>query len=154
MSSTGSQQQFAQSELLLIVDNKLCFNINTMDENKSKNISDHLANERTFLAWIRTAIGIMAFGFVVVKFSLFVKQLSIILGKEQVIHSRGYSAVIGILLVASGAVTTLMAYIRYRRTEQQINKADFRNSSWLLSLLAIFIILISLLLICYVVESI
>ena len=32
---------------------------------------DHLANERTFLAWIRTSIGIMAFGFVVVKFSLF-----------------------------------------------------------------------------------
>ena len=30
------------------------------------NVSDHLANERTFLAWIRTSIGIMAFGFVVV----------------------------------------------------------------------------------------
>jgi uncharacterized membrane protein YidH (DUF202 family) len=32
-----------------------------------------VANERTFLAWIRTAIGIMAFGFVVEKFSLFLK---------------------------------------------------------------------------------
>jgi putative membrane protein len=31
--------------------------------------NDHLANERTFLAWIRTGIGIMGFGFVVVKFS-------------------------------------------------------------------------------------
>jgi len=30
----------------------------------------HLANERTFLAWIRTSIGIMAFGFVVEKFGL------------------------------------------------------------------------------------
>jgi putative membrane protein len=43
--------------------------------------SDHLANERTFLAWIRTGIGIMAFGFVVVKFTLFVKQLSLVLQK-------------------------------------------------------------------------
>jgi putative membrane protein len=35
--------------------------------------SDHAANERTFLAWVRTAIAIMAFGFVVTKFDLFLK---------------------------------------------------------------------------------
>ncbi|WP_229663535.1 YidH family protein [Pedobacter quisquiliarum] len=34
-------------------------------------VADHLANERTFLAWIRMSIGIMGFGFVVVKFSRF-----------------------------------------------------------------------------------
>ena len=42
----------------------------------------HMANERTFLAWIRTGIGIMAFGFVVEKFALFTKQMSFILGKS------------------------------------------------------------------------
>ena len=41
---------------------------------KDQNTANHLANERTFLAWIRTSVGLMAFGFVVVKFSLFVKQ--------------------------------------------------------------------------------
>ena len=41
----------------------------------------HMANERTFLAWIRTSIGIMAFGFVVEKFALFIKQMSIVLEK-------------------------------------------------------------------------
>ena len=35
--------------------------------------SDHAANERTFLAWVRTAIAIMAFGFVVAKFDLFLR---------------------------------------------------------------------------------
>jgi len=35
-----------------------------------------MANERTFLAWIRTSIGIMAFGFVVEKFAFFVRQMS------------------------------------------------------------------------------
>jgi len=34
---------------------------------------EHLANERTLLAWMRTSIAIMAFGFVVVKFSLFIR---------------------------------------------------------------------------------
>src|SRR6202012_4941228 len=54
----------------------------TMEPTKDKRVSDHLANERTFLAWIRTSIGIMAFGFVVVRFSLFVKQLTLILNKD------------------------------------------------------------------------
>ncbi|MBV9202357.1 MAG: DUF202 domain-containing protein [Alphaproteobacteria bacterium] len=38
--------------------------------------SDHAANERTFLAWVRTAIAIMAFGFLVQKFDLFLRIAS------------------------------------------------------------------------------
>ena len=49
-------------------------------EKKQGGPTDHLANERTFLAWIRTSIAIMAFGFVVVKFALFVKQITLIMG--------------------------------------------------------------------------
>ena len=41
----------------------------------------HLANERTFLAWIRTSIAMMAFGFVVEKFALFVKEAEYFLMK-------------------------------------------------------------------------
>jgi uncharacterized membrane protein YidH (DUF202 family) len=37
------------------------------------NFSDHVANERTFLAWVRTAIAVMAFGFLVAKLDLFLK---------------------------------------------------------------------------------
>ena len=36
-----------------------------------RNFSDHAANERTFLAWVRTAIAVMAFGFLVERFDLF-----------------------------------------------------------------------------------
>jgi len=39
--------------------------------------SDHAANERTFLAWVRTAIAIMAFGFLVQKFDLFLRIASV-----------------------------------------------------------------------------
>jgi putative membrane protein len=38
-----------------------------------RNFSDHAANERTFLAWVRTAIAVMAFGFLVEKFDLFLQ---------------------------------------------------------------------------------
>jgi putative membrane protein len=37
--------------------------------------SDHAANERTFLAWVRTGIATIAFGFVVEKFNLFVRAM-------------------------------------------------------------------------------
>ncbi len=39
--------------------------------------SDHAANERTFLAWVRTGIAVIAFGFVIEKFNLFVETVLI-----------------------------------------------------------------------------
>jgi putative membrane protein len=105
-----------------------------MDESKTQgNPSDHLANERTFLAWTRTSIGIMAFGFVVVKFSLFVKQISLILGKENMIHSKGYSGILGIALVAVGTITAVLSYSRYKQTEKQLNEGHYKHSSFLIN---------------------
>lgn len=125
-----------------------------MDEIKKQgNPSDHLANERTFLAWIRTSIGIMAFGFVVVKFSLFVKQISLILGKENIIHQKGYSGMVGIVLVAVGTVIAVLSYIRYKNSEKQLNEGDYKHSSLLITTLTAFIFLVSLLLIVYLIKS-
>ena len=84
------------------------------DEERSPKVRNrrvHMANERTFLAWIRASIGIMAFGFVVERFALFVKQMEYILGRtifgkaaaETASPGHGYSAVLGIVLVAPGA---------------------------------------------------
>ncbi len=126
-----------------------------MNENKrTGNTSDHLANERTFLAWIRTSIGIMAFGFVVVKFSLFVKQISLLLGKENIIHSNGYSGLMGIVLVAVGTATSVLSYIRYKSAEKQLNEGDYKHSSLLITILIAFIFILSVLLIIYLINSI
>jgi putative membrane protein len=38
-----------------------------------RNFGDHASNERTFLAWVRTAIAVMAFGFIIERFDLFLK---------------------------------------------------------------------------------
>ena len=119
-----------------------------------QNAREHLANERTLLAWIRTSIGIMAFGFVVVKFSLFIKQISLLFGKDVAVpQQQGYSSVIGILLVAVGALILLLSYIKYKKTEKQLNSATFRSSSKLVFLLTVVILSISVLLILYLVEN-
>jgi Predicted membrane protein len=121
---------------------------------KQQNAREHLANERTLLAWIRTSIGIMAFGFVVVKFSLFIRQISLLLGKNVTIPPQhGYSSVIGILLVAVGALVLLLSYLKYKKTERQLNNGIFKSSSTLIFLLTVIILLISVLLILYLVEN-
>lgn len=119
-----------------------------------QNAREHLANERTLLAWIRTSIGIMAFGFVVVKFSLFIKQISLLLGKNTVLPPQhGYSSMIGIVLVAVGAIVLLLAYIKFKKTEKQLDDETFISSSKLIFWLTMIILSISIILILYLIEN-
>lgn len=120
---------------------------------KNQNARDHLANERTFLAWIRTSIGIMGFGFVVVKFSLFIRQVSGLLGKEIGVHKFGYSSVTGILLVVAGAVVLLLSFIKYKQTERQLLEETYQHSSGLIFTLTAVIFVISIFMVFYLVES-
>jgi putative membrane protein len=125
-----------------------------METNKKNKTNEHLSNERTFLAWVRTSIGIMAFGFVVVKFSLFVRQVGIVLGKQIASQQHGFSNIIGIVLVAAGSSSLIISFVQYKRTEKQINNGNFISSSWLAGALTIFIFLISIFLIVYLINSI
>ncbi|HBR22442.1 MAG TPA: hypothetical protein DD713_07760 [Nitrospiraceae bacterium] len=129
-----------------------------MQENKQspkvRNRRVHMANERTFLAWIRTSIGIMAFGFVVERFSIFVKQVSYFLGKEVSLPSRGYSAALGISLVALGALMGVLAFIRYKKVERQIDEDTYQPSLILDILLAISVLAIGIFLVIYLIHSI
>jgi uncharacterized membrane protein YidH (DUF202 family) len=113
----------------------------------------HMANERTFLAWVRTSIAIMAFGFVVEKFSLFVKQMGYYLGKELVPPQPGYSSIIGIVLVAVGVVMGILAFIRYKVVEKQIDDDTYRPSPILSVLLFLALLSIGVFLILYLYHS-
>ena len=113
----------------------------------------HMANERTFLAWIRTSIAVMAFGFVVEKFSLFVKQMAYYMGKEASPPAPGYSSLIGILLVGLGMLMGVLAFVRYKRVERQIDDDTYAPSPVLSVLLAISVIVIGLFLLLYLIHS-
>jgi uncharacterized membrane protein YidH (DUF202 family) len=125
---------------------------------KSSDRRDHLANERTFLAWIRTSIGIMAFGFVVEKFALFVRKLSYFLGKPEILEaapsSIGYSSIFGIVLVASGALMGILAFIRYKKVEREIDEDTYKPSVILDILVAMGILAIGIFLVIYMIHSI
>jgi putative membrane protein len=118
----------------------------------------HLANERTFLAWIRTAIGIMAFGFVVEKFGLFLKYLAHYLiqaapaGVPALQHapwSPGYSSILGMTLLGLGTFMGLLAFVRYKRIDRQIDEDTYHPSLILDILLTISVTSIGLFLLIY-----
>lgn len=123
-------------------------------EKKPAGAADHLANERTFLAWIRTSIALMGFGFVIVKFALFIRQISIALGSKVTIPGKGYSAVIGVFMVALGAIMAMLAFIRYLNIEKQLNSNTFFPSKWLSALVTLSIVIGSILLVLYLVPNI
>jgi uncharacterized membrane protein YidH (DUF202 family) len=128
---------------------------------RSSRARDHMANERTFLAWIRTSIGVMAFGFVVEKFALFIKQIAVLLGNsnEQLFPKttsslQGYSSIFGVLLVALGVLICLLAFIKYKRTEKQIENDHYQPSMLIDVMLTLSVLLIGLFLVVYLNTSI
>lgn len=119
-----------------------------------RSATDHLANERTFLAWVRTAIALMAFGFVVVKFALFVRQVSLVLGEGEALPDQQSSAAVGIFLVVLGAAVSLLAFFRYRRIEQQLDTTGYSPSKRLSVLLTVAIVVCCILLVLYLVPRV
>ena len=116
--------------------------------------ADYLANERTFLAWIRTSIALMGFGFVIVKFALFIRQISFALGEKMpLVPGKGYSASIGILMVALGAVMASLAYFRYRTIDRQLRSNLYFPSHWLSLLVTLSLVIGAILLVIYLLPS-
>ncbi|MEA3411646.1 MAG: DUF202 domain-containing protein [Pseudomonadota bacterium] len=64
-----------------------------------ENFTNHAANERTYLAWIRTAIAIMALGFVIEKFDLFLKYLSSEIGAGEAPAGSLSAEIVGLVLI-------------------------------------------------------
>jgi inner membrane protein YidH len=84
--------------------------------------SDHAANERTFLAWVRTAIAVMAFGFLIERFDLFIRFASRETGDSgQFEHSRNLGDWAGVAFVLMGLAMIVVAALRFFRTARQID---------------------------------
>jgi putative membrane protein len=102
---------------------------------KDYHIGDHLANQRTFLAWLRTSLGLIAFGFVVERFALFSSQLQQWLqkinGSQTLIIHHPYESTVtglGLFLIVCGASVSVFAFYKYMRLEKQIKEETYAPS--------------------------
>ena len=90
-----------------------------------KRYSDHAANERTFLAWVRTAIAVMAFGFIIEWFDLFLKVAAPQLSDRQLAaHGERFANWAGLAFIVIGVITIVIAGLRFTRTAKDIEIDD------------------------------
>src|SRR5260370_7300422 len=86
---------------------------------KPQHISDHLANERTVLAWIRTSISVIALGVAINRFSLFLMEFYRI--EPQARASNRHAEAVGVGLVILGLVIMCRAIWHYPRLANRID---------------------------------
>jgi putative membrane protein len=86
-------------------------------------MSDRLALERTYLAWIRTGLALMGFGFVVARFGLFLQEIEMIRPQVQT-RSFGYSLWFGTALIAGGVAVNILSTTRYLTLMKHLNKGE------------------------------
>jgi len=105
-----------------------------------RSYADHAANERTFLAWLRTGVAVIAFGFLVARFDLFILTMANAVsvrgaGRERLealSHSFGRGA--GEALILVGIAFILVATIRFVRTGVLLDDAKIHTPGIVLEL--------------------
>ena len=82
---------------------------------------NYLAEDRTFLAWIRTSIALMGFGFVVARFGLFLRELEATQSGSPV-QTTAFSVVLGTALIAGGVMVTILSSLQYVRRVRDLRQ--------------------------------
>ncbi len=121
-----------------------------------KNFREHAANERTFLAWVRTGIAVMAFGFIVEKFDLFLAFTAPSIETHGLsLQGQRFGNIAGLALIFVGTAMVAMAAIRFFKIakmidDEQTHKAD---GAWTDITLAVLLVLLGSALFLYLARA-
>ncbi|ACP35338.1 protein of unknown function DUF202 [Sulfolobus islandicus Y.G.57.14] len=102
--------------------------------------SDHLANERTLLAWIRTGIALIGFGFVIAKFVLFLHLL------KPTGNTQSTSIIYGEVMIILGVITILYGLYTYLAYEKDLEKGSIKPKKTENTIFSVIIIIFAIIL--------
>jgi putative membrane protein len=114
-------------------------------------LQQYLANERTFLSWLRTSIALIGLGFVIARFGLFLREFRIVIDTEENVGSSvagnqfeqySLSSMLGVLMIAIGIALIIYSFKNYIDGNKQIESGDYHPKKGIIYiatiLLAIF----------------
>ena len=121
-----------------------------------KKYTDHSANERTYLAWVRTSIAIMAFGFLIEKFEIYISYIGKALDDKNNFQSSLSAELVGLSLFLVGIFIIVMATIRFFMNKKDIESDEHISYNIKVTniILSSLIILMSIFLFFYLGEQI
>ncbi len=95
------------------------------EEDSSERAQQYLANQRTFLSWVRTSIALIGLGFAIERFSIFLQQFRLIAGTDAIGNTSSataheYSALIGIGMIIVGTSFIVYSLKNYLDTNKTI----------------------------------
>ncbi|MEO8743462.1 MAG: DUF202 domain-containing protein [Lysobacteraceae bacterium] len=111
-----------------------------------------LANERTFLAWVRTSIAVISLGFAVTRFDLWFREMA--QGSGHVpMHGIGWSLPMGLTMIAMGGLLSVFAAWRYHVVNRQIEQGSVRADRGMVILVVVMVVSLAMVFILYFLKS-
>jgi putative membrane protein len=112
-------------------------------------IREHLANERTFLAWVRTGVAVVIFGFAIGRFAITIQEFMRAEGHPE--RAASVSVWFGVLSIVAGTALVFAGFNRYRRNRAQLEAGTFKPAGYIIDLVTIITMALGLALAAYLI---
>ena len=130
-----------------------------MDFSDNSHSQQHLANQKTFLAWLRTSVALIGLGFIVAKFGLFLFPISTVGDPSPSATnfatsfetSTRDSSIIGISMMILGTIFAIFALRNYIYTYKSIESNTFTPKHFDIYMLSIGLVILGLFMVAYLV---
>ena len=118
--------------------------------NDNERVRDHLANERTYLAWLRTGMAMMGFGVVIAKLRYLLAAIALTPPISNIVHASN----IGLLFAVIGLLIVMTSGWRYSVVQNQIRQKNYTSSKSTVIVLSIVVIALGVLIVWYLLQDV
>lgn len=118
-----------------------------MPTQRSSHVTDHLANERTFLAWLRTSVAMMGFGVVIVRLRELSPQIALVHGRLHAVH-------LGLLFALIGLAMMPFALWNWSQARRAIDSEEYRPAVWGIIVLSAALVVLGFVVVLYLFSAV